>query len=182
MSRAVVLSLLACSIPLLVSPAGAGEEVINVQVVNLPPVQEISGAIEVAQPIPHTRMVRIEDVLVSPHTPRDNTNRLVAAGTVDASGFTRAMLSVGGDVKGTVPGAAELGAVLVPDESFVDDAFLRGYVLFPIEVSAPIPANSAPSVGSEPKEIDLAFPRYRVYLFNTSSRAINAQVYVLLTH
>ena len=124
----------------------------------------------------------IEDVLVSPLTPRDNTNRLVSAGVLDAGGFTSAVLSVGGDVKGTVPAAAELGAVLVPDEVFVEDAFTRGYILFPIEVAAQVPANSAPSVGSDPKRFDLAFPRYRVYLFNTSSRAINAQVYVLLTH
>lgn len=183
MANIVGSSLAPCALILLLAPPlAAGEEVINVHVINLPPVQEISGAIEVAQPIPHTRMVRIEDVIVSPQTPRDNTNRLVLAGTLDAAGFTRAVLSVGGEVKGTVPATAELGALLVPDETFVEDAFQRGYILFPIEVSAPIPANSAPSVGSDPKPFDLAFPRYRVYLFNTCSRAINAQVYVLLTH
>ena len=182
MSNVTGSTIVLCAVILLASPVRAGEEVISVQVVNLPPVQEISGAIEVAQPIPHARMIRIQDVVVSPQTPRDNTNRLVSAGTVDAAGFTRAMLTVGGDVKGTVPATAELGALLVPDETFVDDAFQRGYILFPIEVTAAVPANAAPSVGSDPKEIDLAFPRYKVYLFNTSSRAISAQVYVLLTH
>jgi hypothetical protein len=173
----------ALSLGLAFAATAAAQEVkiVTVEVVNLPEVQKVTGSVAVSEPIPHTRWVHFGDVVLSPQVPRDDVNRLVSAGVLDTTGFTSVVLSVGGEVKGTVPAAAEIGALLVPDEEFVDDAYARGYILFPLEATAKVPANSAPSVGSEPKRFDLAFPRYRVLLFNTSSRAVTAHVYALLT-
>ncbi len=174
--------LVALAIALAAATAAAEEvRVVTVEVVNLPEVQQVTGSVAVSEPIPHTRFVHFSDVVVSPLVPRDDPNRLVSAGVLDASGFTSVVLSLGGEVKGTVPATAEIGVLLVPDDEFVADAFARGFILFPLAASADVPANSQPSVGSQPKRFDLAFPRYRVLLFNTSSRAVTAHVYALLT-
>jgi hypothetical protein len=179
---ALVLALLFAFTLLLLPPerAGAqrGEDVDEVQVVNFPEVQKVEGRVTVPLPVPAAAFVELPETLAVPAA-RDDTAQLVAAGRIDAAGWRHAVLSLAGEARGRGAGG-EVGALLVPDVGFVADAFLDNRVLFPLEVEAAVGAG-ARWVESAPAEVALAFPRYRVYLYNTSERSVAARLYVHLT-
>ena len=159
--------------------AGTGYAQEPVFVTNFPEVQEIAGEVKLASPIPHSDLVAFDAVEVTT-VGRDEATGLISGGLLEADGFTSVVLSLAGEVKGSVPRTASLGVILIPDESFVAAAFREGSYLFPIEVEADIPANSPPYVDAKPARQQLAFPRYRVYFYNTGSRTVRAQLYAML--
>lgn len=151
----------------------------SVWVVNLPEVQEVDGEVKVTEPIPSTRMIRFSDVVVT-SVERQDTNRLVAGGTLDADGFSSAVVSLAGEIKGTVEEPAEVGVLLVPDEEFVLDALKEGQLLFAIDVKGSVQAEGPAYFGSDSNGHVLAFPRYRVFFYNTCSRTAKVQLYIRL--
>lgn len=148
-------------------------------VTNFPQLQEITGEVELASPIPHSELVTFDAVEVTT-VGRDEATGLISGGLLEADGFTSVVLSLAGEVKGSVPRPAILGVILIPDESFVAAALREGSYLFPLEVEADISANSPPYVDAKPIRQQLAFPRYRVYFYNTGSRTVRAQLYAML--
>ena len=163
---------------LLATPALAQDAV---WIANFPDVQRVEGAVSLAGPIPSTDMIRYEDVTVS-SVRRADTTRLIQAGVLESRGFGSVVLSLAAEIKGTVPAPAKIGVVLVPDEGFVLDALAEGHYLFPIEVELEVEAESVPYVAADPEAHLLAFPRYRVYLYNTGKRTVKAQLYAMLTN
>jgi hypothetical protein len=150
-----------------------------VGVLNFPKVQTVDGGVEIAEPVPSNEMVRIDPTTVTT-VKRHQTNRLISGGVIESGPFTAVRLSLGGFVEGTPPSPATIGAVLVPDEDFVDEALKEGVYLFPIEVTITIPQESLPYVGTASETHQLAFPRYRVYFYNSSPRTVKAHLFAFL--
>jgi hypothetical protein len=179
---ALVLACLFALTLMLLPPERAGaqrqSEAEAVRVVNFPEVQRVAGEVAVPEPVPAARLVALGEALAVPASPSDTAN-LVPAGSVDTAGWRHAVLSLTGEVRGR-GSAGEVAAVLVPDVDFVDFAFDDNRILFPLTVAAPVEAG-ARWVESEQPEVALAFPRYRVYLYNTSERTVAVRLFVYLT-
>lgn len=149
-----------------------------VEVVNFPEVQRIAGEVEVERPIPAAALVWLPETIAVPAA-RDDPAQWIAAGSIDADGWSRAVLSLAGEIRGR-GGDGRVGALLVPDVTPVREALDRGRLLFPLEVSAAV-ESGAVWVESDQPEVRLAFPRYRVYLYNSSERSVAVRLYAYLT-
>lgn len=150
-----------------------------VWIANFPEIQDIRGSVTVGEPIPAAVLERFEGVTVSSVRP-DETTRLVSAGTVDTVGYSTLVVSLAAEIKGTVPAPCTVGAVLIPDEGFADEALKEGHLLFPLEVEIDVPKDSPRWVSSQSLVFEVAFPRYRVLLYNTGSRTATASLYAML--
>jgi hypothetical protein len=150
-----------------------------VTVTNFPEVQQVSGQVVVSQPIPQTRM-ESKKALVTP-AERSNTSDLTDAGTIDTAGFTHVTLSLTGLLQGNPQGGA-VGVLLVPDVPEVMTA-LRTYGVLQLElgVEAPVSTSKAGLFSSQPATFRLAFPRYRVLLYNAAKKSAEATVYAYLS-
>ena len=161
------LVLVAAAVALVPGQARAQAEV---KVVNTP--------LEVAatQPIPHATLQRIVNVPVSAGS--SGISGATPAGYVEATGYTRMMLSLGGEIQGSDL-AGTVSAVLVPTEEFVQKSLDKA-TLFAVRAEA----NEITGTGlfaAEPYSVPVSFPRYAVYLFNNGERSVKANLYVYLT-
>jgi hypothetical protein len=166
--------------------SGAGQtitgEIQQVLVHNFPEVQEVKGTVRVDGPIVHSGFLRREAVIVSPARRGDVTN-LTPAGVIETAGFTGAVLSIEGEVRDSHFDPGTVGAVLVPDEGPVLDALrVDGRIEFPLEVVAGVEPQKGSRFSSEPTVRPIAFPRYRVFLYNGSNKSVEANLYVYLTN
>jgi hypothetical protein len=162
--------------------AAQGSEVTPVVVTNFPEVQRIDGAVSIDGPLVNGSLQRVDEVVVSPVDRRAAT-RMDAQGGVSTDGFTSLMISLVGEVQGSVDREGTLGVVLVPDDPVVSRALRQdGAVLFPLEVTVEIPLGTPGWINAESKRFQIAFPGYRVYLYNTSDKSVATTVYVYLTN
>lgn len=151
----------------------------SVTVTNFPEVQKISGRVVVGEPIPQTRF-ETKKALVPPVALSD-TNNLTDAGTIDTDGFTHVTLSLGGSLQGSAQ-AGSVGVLLVPDLPEVTSARRTyGVVQFELRGEATVKPSQAGLFSSEPALFRLAFPRYRVLLYNTTQKSADAMVYAYLS-
>lgn len=163
-------------------PRTSAEAPERVIVTNFPALQRIAGRVTVPEPIPQSSLVRRLDVIV-PAVDRAATSQLVETDAVDASGFTHAVLGLRGEVQGNLLRDGVAGVVLVPDEEPVIRALLEeGRYEFPLEVQAPVRREARGLFASDQPRHVLGFPRYRVFLYNTSDRSVEADLYVYLTN
>jgi hypothetical protein len=158
---------------------GWAEPPSQVTVTNFPQVQAVSGSVAISEPIPQTRL-ETRKALVTTVALSDATH-LTEAGSIDCTGFTYVTLSLGGSLKGSGQ-AGTVGVVLVPEVPDVLEA-LRSYgvLQFPLSVEATVPVSPSGLFNSESKTFRLAFPRYRVFLYNTVQKSAEATVYALLS-
>jgi hypothetical protein len=185
MHRTRVLAAVALGVALLLiqpSAPTAAEPPEQVMVTNFPEVQRVTGRVTVPEPIPGSALVRRLDVIV-PAVDRAATTQLVETGEVDATGFTHAVLGLRGEVQGNLLRDGVAGAILVPDEEPVIRALLEeGRYEFPLEVQAPVlRAERGLFASDQPRHV-LGFPRYRIFLYNTSDRSVEADLYIYLTN
>ncbi|MFQ5526157.1 MAG: hypothetical protein ACE5GX_07830 [Thermoanaerobaculia bacterium] len=159
----------------------SGQEAELVEVVNLPEVQTIAGTVEVEGPVVQTRLVSLSEAIVPPVQPAETT-ALVDLGTLDVFGFSEVVLSLAGEVKSDFFAAGVVGALLVPDQPLASKAFAEArQLLFPLRLEAAADANEiGPYFSSQSPPIRVGFPRYRVYLFNTTDRAAAVTLYAYL--
>lgn len=150
----------------------------TVEVVNFPEVQEVSGGVEVERPIPAASLVALPETIAVPAT-RDDPAQWVEVGVLDTDGWSHAVLSLTGEVRGR-GATGRVGALLVPDVAPVREALDRGRALFALEVAADVEAGAV-WVESEQPQVQLAFPRYRVFLYNSSERSVAVRLYAYLT-
>lgn len=164
------------------APRSSAAETERVIVTNFPEVQRVRGAVAVPEPIPHSELVRRLDVIV-PSVAPEATTQLVEAGTVDAVGFTHAVLGLRGEAQGSLGRDGTVGVVLIPEEEPVIQALLEeGRFEFPLEVRTAVTRAERGFFASDQPRFALGFPRYRVLLYNTADRSVSADVYVYLTH
>lgn len=176
-TRFAVLALL-CLVAVL--PTGA-EPPEQVYIANFPEQQEVRGTVSVDGAIPHSRMVRFENHVVTPVKRSEYTN-LQEIGVLDATGFSAAVLSVVGEVKGSGAAGGKVGVLMLPDERPILRAFHDdGQILLALDVEAETKPGSAATFAAK-KTKEVAFPRYRVFFYNGGPSSVLASAYVYLRH
>jgi hypothetical protein len=180
MRRKIFLAVPAIALAILASPlrsAGA-EPPESVTVTNFPDVQQVSGKVVVTEPIPQTRF-ETRKALVSPADPGD-ANHWTEAGVLDVSGFTHVTLSLAGSLQGSAQ-AGTVGVVLVPDVPEILNALRsNGVVQLGLRADATLNPAQGGLFSSEPVTLRLGFPRYRVFLYNSTAKTAEAAVYAYL--
>ena len=168
---------------LLFTPAsGQQDEIQAVRVTNFPALQKVAGSVSVEGPVAHATLRRLTDILVPPVDPKE-VGRLIDAGVLPMDGFTSAVLSLNGQAKGRVVKSGTVGAILIPDEETVVRAFEEeGQAQFSQELTAPVVAGASRSFSSTPTRQLVAFPRYRVRLYNSSDKTVTVNLFAYLTN
>ena len=150
----------------------------------------IRGEVRVAEPVriegrlDASRLVAFEDVLVPPlptSSGPEDVSRLVFLGMVDASGFRTAMASIVGWFPAQRPQSGTLGLLLVPDVAFVSTAHERdGVLLLDERVIVTLATGGERWFSGAAPRFDLRFPRYRAFLYNSSTQAVRVSAFVHL--
>ena len=155
------------------------QEITRTVVVNLESPHPISGDVSISNPIPHSRLARMLDVVAAPAS-RDEPGLWSEVGVVDTSGFSTAVLSLHGQLRGSTVGGGEVVLVLVPEEENVLRALAEGEPHLTLDASAePLPGDALYFSGSS-ERLALGFPSYRVFVYNTTERSASVDVYVYL--
>lgn len=174
---------LCAAVIVLAAAAGAQERprVTPVEVVNFPEVLTVKGEVSLTGTLNRTSLVSLADVLVPPIR-REDTTRLVDAGVVATDGFAQGVATLIGEVKGPQGKPGEVGVILLPDEERVLRALAeRGQLLLATELKVTgIPAGAA-YFAAEPLPFTVAFPRYRVFLYNAGEKTVSVTLHAYLT-
>jgi len=149
---------------------------------NWPSAYNVQGAVKVNGFIKHAQMEKREGVIVTTSR-RTELAELIPAGILDCDGFTSVALSLQGEVKSDSPDVGTVGVLLVPDEEPVLRALKDGRrVEFALETSTQVLKGASPYFDGGSVTLPLAFPRYRIYLYNTMMRGVEANVYMYMTN
>ncbi len=145
-------------------------------------VEPITGEVSVKGPIPQGQAVILRDLEVGPVSKKEYL-RLEKGGTVSAEGFTTMVVSLAGMQRVSPTKGGEVGAILLPAEDLPLRAWEEhGQKLFALETHARSEPNALPYFASEPLRAVVAFPRYRVLLYNESDRTVSVTLYIYLTN
>jgi hypothetical protein len=122
--------------------------------------------------------VPFEKLQVSP-VARTDTTRLVEAGTIQTDGYSELVFSFGGEFKEALPTTGRVGAILIPDHPVFEYLLQNeGRIVFPLEVIVPISTKTGAIFVSDQIVANVAFPAYRVYLYNETSSGANVSLFV----
>jgi hypothetical protein len=157
------------------------QEITRTYVVNLKDPHPIQGTVEVPEPVPHARLERMLDVVVGPST-RGEPNLWAEAGVLETDGFTSVVLSLHGQLRGIPGSTGAVGLILVPDEETIQQSLVEGEVHLALEaVAEPVPAAGLYFSGTR-SGLPVAFPRYRVFVYNTTDRSASVNVFAYLVN
>lgn len=152
----------------------------QVVVTNLPNVQRIEGEVSVAGVVRQAQIQRRPGLIV-PTVAREAVTDLISADVLQSDSFSQVTVSLHGEARGTIEHEGWIGVVLIPDETAVLEMLNdHGAFHFPIELKAKL-SPKGPAHFNVQQRFDLGFTRYRVYLYNTSDRTVDANVYFYLT-
>lgn len=168
---------------LLAWPGGEAlsQSVREVFVTNFPQVQEVTGELALKGPVHLARSTSFRDIIVPPVS-RGETTRLVEAGVLEVEGFPKIVLSLHGVVKGDVGREGSVGAILIPDEPTIGEAFReQGEMHFAIETVSERIVPGAAYFASSRQGTPVAFARYRILLYNTTDKTVSANLFAYLT-
>jgi hypothetical protein len=155
---------------------------LDVNVKNFPEKQEVKGSVSVEGSISHAKYFKKEGVVV-PTSRRNELGELISAGTVETDGFTKVTMSLQGEIKSGSFTPGTVGVLLIPDEEPIVRSLREAKrVQFPIEGVARLKTGDPTFFESEQTQQRIAFPRYRVYLYNTLNRSVEANVYLYLSN
>ncbi len=158
------------------------QQILEVAVNNFPEVQNVSGAVTVPQPIPHSSMFRELEVVVPPIPRSETTNLIEAERPLEAEGFTGVTLSLQGTVKGTLGRAGQVGAVLLPEEEAIERVFNEdGVMQLPLEVFAVLARQEIVNFSAQ-GQLPIGFPSYKIYFYNSTDKAVEVNLYAYLTN
>ena len=154
----------------------------SVSIDNWPLTYNVQGGVKANGFIKHAQLEKREGIIVTTSR-RTELAELVSAGTLDCDGFTSVALSFQGEVKSESPDVGTVGVLLVPDEEPVLRALRDGrQVELALETSTQILKGASPYFDGGSVTLPLAFPRYRVFLYNTMTRGVEANVYMYMTN
>ena len=154
----------------------------EVFVSNWPNLWNVQGEVAIKGPVRQASLVALKDIVVPPVGPKDTT-RLILAGTITTDGFSHMVVSVAGELKGEHARAGTIGAFLMPQEELMKRAFdEQGQLLFAVEVKASAGSPNPAYFASEQPRSVIGFPRYAVYLYNTTDKSASVSVYAYLTN
>ena len=182
----LIASLIAATIVgalLLLVPARAvSQELSHVVVTNWPETQAVEGTVAIDGAVRLSEQVTIREIIVPP-VRRNDTTRLVSAGTLTTDGFPNVVLSLHGQVKGSVHQQGRVGAILIPQEQTIQDAFNElGLMHFALEVVAADVSAATPFFASSQPRYTVGFQRYDVLLYNTTDKTVTANLFAYLTN
>ena len=181
-SSRLALALVAVAGLALLAAVQVSEDLAKVLVVNFPDPQRVSGSVSVEGTVRHATFQVYREVVVPPVKPED-VSHLIPAGTLVADGFTAAVLSLAAVPRGATLRPGAVGVLLVPEEESILRAFEEErFAQAPMEVRALPVGAAARYFASDPTRFEVAFPRYRILLYNLSDKAVSASLYVYLTH
>ncbi len=152
----------------------------EVVIANLPAVQRIEGEVSIVGVVRQAELQRRLGLII-PSVAREDVTDLIEVAGVTTDGFSEVTVSLHGEARGNVEQEGWVGVVLVPDEPAVREMLNdRGAFHFPIEVKAKLD-RKGPSHFDVQQRFDLGFARYKVYLYNSTDRTVDANVYLYLT-
>jgi hypothetical protein len=158
------------------------ESIREVEIVNWPSQWQVQGEVAIKGPVLSGRLATLRDIVVGPVGPKDVT-RLVNAGSITTDGFAFMVLSLVGEVKSEHAQPGTVGAILVPDDDTVRRAMLeQGQLLMAVEVKGQTGTGRPAFFASDQQRVVVAFPRYSVYLYNTSDKGVNVALHAYLTN
>lgn len=151
----------------------------DVHVNNFPDVQQIKGSVSVEG---MTKYFTKENMVV-PTSQRAELSEMVYAGTIETDGFTSILVSLQAEMRSDVFSSGTIGVLLIPDEK----AILRilrdaKRVQFPIECKIHVKSGDPVYFESEQVQQRIAFSRYKMYLYNTANKSVEANVYLYLSN
>lgn len=156
-------------------------EVVPVNVTNFPTVFKVDGAVSIRGPIQDTSLQSLGDVIVPP-VRRDDTAHYVEAGSVTTDGFSFAVVSLLGELKGQPQRTGDIGVILIPEEDRVTRALAeKGQLLLAEEAKVTPAIGGSAYFAAKPVRFAIAYPNYRVYLYNAGDKAAAVTVHVYLT-
>ncbi len=185
MKKSVLIVLvIAAAAAFVFSPPGTAiaQEVSSVIVTNFPKVFNVNGSVAIEGTVKHAKFAALRDVVVSPVNPKE-TVRLIQGGIVESDGFTAMVLGLQGQIKGEVFRPGSVGVFLLPDEDAIVHAFEeKGLMQFAAEVNAAGVSAASPYFASTANRVQIGFPRYRTYFYNTSDKTVTVNLYAYLTN
>lgn len=117
-----------------------------------------------------------------PPIERSNVAQLLDVGVIETDGFTEMVFSLGGEFKEAVPSSGTIGAILIPDHEMFDYLLRNeGQFVFPLEVTHTVRSSSSAVFISEAQTARVAFPRYRIYLYNETTSGASVSLFVYRT-
>ena len=120
------------------------------------------------------------DVQSIPPVKRADIQRWIEYGTVETDGFKELVFSFAGEFKEGNPMGGRVGAVLVPDMAPIDYLLQNeGKIIFPLEVTGQ--ATGTTYFVSEGQTARVAFPRYKIYVYNETESTANVTLFVYRT-
>jgi hypothetical protein len=150
-------------------------------VVNLRTPHPIEGEVGIVGPITHSKVVRMNSVVVAP-VGRQATSLWAAAGRLETDGFTSVTLSMHGLSGGTDRRAGTVGVVLVPDEARILRSFQENELHLALEATADVMAGDLSYFSGTGASLPLGFPRYRVFVYNTTAQSVTVDIFAYLTN
>ncbi|MCM0082219.1 hypothetical protein L4X63_11520 [Geomonas sp. Red32] len=161
----------------LLTPAAYPGTAAEVSVNNFPALQQVRGAVTVEGT---TRTYKLEGLLVTPGA-RNDLNELLHAGKVDTDGFTSVTLSLQGEVKSTTFLSGNVGLMLIPDEEPVLRVLKEvKQIQFPVEIACSVRSGDSEYFSCALPALNVGFPRYRVYFYNTLNKPAEVNAYLYL--
>ena len=168
-----------CTVVSLCAAASSWAQGEPVVVTNFPEVQQITGRVVISEPIPQTRFETVKAV-VAPASPADAA-QWTEAGVIDTRGFTHLTLSLAGTLQGSAQ-AGSIGVALVPDVPELLNALrTHGAAPFALRAEAETAMTPGGFFSSASTTLRIGFPRYRVFLYNATSKSAEAVVYAYLS-
>ena len=150
-------------------------------VVNLETPHPIKGEVGVVGPITHSKIVRMNSVVVPP-VGRQETSLWAAAGRIETDGFTSVTVSMHGLSGGTDRRAGTVGVVLVPEEARVLRSFQENELHLALEATADVITGDLRYFSGSSAPLPLGFPGYRVFVYNTTAQSVTVDIYAYLTN
>jgi hypothetical protein len=178
----LVLVALVAAVALWPTGVAVTQSIQQVIVTNWPDLFRIEGTVEVEGPVEFSKLVRTEGLVVAPVSPRETT-RMEPIATLVTDGFSHVVLSLTGQTKGEIYRPGTVGAILIPDAEIPRTAFYeRGEYLFAMEVTASGVSAESPFFGSDQPRYQVGFSTYRVFLYNTTDKSVDVDLYAYLTN
>lgn len=151
----------------------------DVQVNNFPATQQIKGSVALEGV---TKFIAKESVLVPP-SQRAEVTEMVDAGTIEMDGYSSLVISLQGEMRSDVFSSGAIGVLLVPYERSIL-RILRDAkrTIYSIETTATAKSGDSIYFESEQAQQRIAFSQYKIYLYNTTNKQAEANVYIYLSN
>ncbi|OGW44166.1 MAG: hypothetical protein A2X57_10305 [Nitrospirae bacterium GWD2_57_8] len=147
----------------------------DVQVSNFPATQQVKGSIS----LEGTTKFIAKDSVVVPPAQRAAVTEMVEAGIIEMDGYTSLVISLQGEMRSNVFSSGTIGVLLVPYERSILRILRDAQrAIYPIESTASTKSGDSIYFESVQAHQRIAFSRYKMYLYNTTNKQAEVNVYL----